>query len=62
MGIRPPHGCFGRIPGCSPDCGNRWQCCGCRKIFTGPWQETCPNCGRVGYWTGSVKESPDAAC
>jgi len=30
----------------------RWQCSGCRRYFTGPVQDTCPDCGRVGYWTG----------
>lgn len=31
----------------------RWQCSGCRHYFTGPVQQTCPGCDRVGYWTGS---------
>lgn len=30
-----------------------WQCGGCRRFFTGEHQETCPSCGRVGYWSGS---------
>lgn len=31
----------------------RWQCGGCRHYFAGEHQEACPNCGRVGYWSGS---------
>lgn len=31
----------------------RWRCSGCRRFYSGEWQETCPGCGRVGYWSGS---------
>lgn len=32
----------------------RWQCGGCRRFFGGTEpRQTCPNCGRVGYWSGS---------
>jgi protein gp37 len=30
-----------------------WQCSGCLRFFTGPHRLVCPNCDRVGYWTGS---------
>ena len=30
-----------------------WQCSGCRHYYAGRHRETCPDCGRVGYWTGS---------
>lgn len=30
-----------------------WQCSGCRRFYSGRHRETCPDCGRVGYWTGS---------
>ena len=31
----------------------RWRCSGCLAFYAGPWQETCPGCGRRGYWCGS---------
>jgi protein gp37 len=31
----------------------RWQCGGCRRFFAGEHRDTCPTCGRVGYWSGS---------
>jgi hypothetical protein len=41
--------------GLAPSKGHRaWQCSGCRWVFDGPHQERCPECSRVGYWTGSV--------
>ena len=36
-----------------PQGNARWQCGGCHRFFSGEWQETCPACGRVGYWSGS---------
>lgn len=30
-----------------------WQCSGCRRYYSGRHRETCPDCGAVGYWTGS---------
>lgn len=30
-----------------------WRCSWCRRYFSGRHRETCPECGRVGYWTGS---------
>jgi protein gp37 len=32
-----------------------WRCQepSCRRYFTGPFQEHCPNCGAEGMWTGS---------
>jgi protein gp37 len=31
----------------------RWQCSGCRRFYSGEHRETCHDCHRVGYWTGS---------
>jgi protein gp37 len=32
-----------------------WHCQGpdCRRFYTGPLQQHCPDCGREGHWTGS---------
>lgn len=30
-----------------------WRCSGCLRFYAGPHQETCPGCGRCGYWSGS---------
>lgn len=32
-----------------------WRCQGpdCRRFYSGPLQQHCPQCGREGYWTGS---------
>lgn len=32
-----------------------WRCQGpdCRRFYSGPLQQHCPDCGREGYWTGS---------
>ncbi|MFI8531750.1 DUF5131 family protein [Streptomyces aquilus] len=32
-----------------------WRCQGpgCRRFYSGPSQERCPDCGRYGYWSGS---------
>lgn len=35
--------------------GTPWQCSGCREVFFGRHRETCPGCGRVGYWSGSIE-------
>jgi hypothetical protein len=35
-----------------------WQCSGCHEVYLEPWRATCPNCGRIDYWSGSVH--PDA--
>ena len=37
-----------------------WQCSGCGDYFPDPWRETCPTCGRKGYWTGSHAFNPPA--
>lgn len=31
----------------------RWRCSGCRRFYAGEHRETCPGCGRVGFWSGS---------
>ena len=31
----------------------RWHCGGCRTFFSGEWQQVCPRCDRMGYWSGS---------
>jgi protein gp37 len=36
-----------------PTGGARWQCVGCHRFYGGPHRDACPDCGRVGYWTGS---------
>lgn len=30
-----------------------WQCSGCRRFHSGHYHLVCPDCGRIGYWTGS---------
>jgi protein gp37 len=30
-----------------------WECAGCKRLFSGPWQERCPHCQKEGYWCGS---------
>jgi hypothetical protein len=32
----------------------RWQCSGCGGAFIGRYKTTCPTCGRLNHWTGSV--------
>lgn len=32
----------------------QWQCSGCGLAFAGRHENTCPNCERVGHWSGSV--------
>lgn len=32
----------------------RWQCSGCRFVFVMSYQKECPNCRRIGYWSGSI--------
>lgn len=49
------HGTAPPASGAQPSSlGLRWQCSGCRFVFAGPWQQECPSCGRLDYWTGSV--------
>lgn len=31
----------------------RWHCGSCRRFFAGEHRDTCPSCGKVGYWSGS---------
>lgn len=31
-----------------------WQCSGCLEAFSGNYQNKCPSCNSVGYWSGSV--------
>jgi len=30
-----------------------WECAGCKRMFSGRWQERCPHCQKEGYWCGS---------
>ncbi|MEU1663642.1 phage Gp37/Gp68 family protein [Streptomyces sparsogenes] len=38
-----------------PDGHASWRCQGpdCRRFYSGPLQQHCPDCGREGHWTGS---------
>lgn len=46
-----------RFLSCEPLLGpvdlSAWMPAGCRRFYSGKAQETCPDCGRVGYWCGS---------
>lgn len=48
---------LGPLPDLASHLRARWQCSGCRLCYAGPYRDLC-ECGRRGYWTGSI--SPDA--
>ena len=35
--------------------GPPWQCSGCGHVYRGRLKKTCPECGRLDYFSGSVR-------